>query len=73
MKVMAIAWRPFASFLLLALSLGFAACAHDHALTRADVAAMQNDSPAISPWSGPVPNETSEQAPSSGRGPGEER
>jgi hypothetical protein len=49
--------------ILLALSLGFAACAHDHALTRGDLAAMQNDSPAISPWSGPVPNETSEQGP----------
>jgi hypothetical protein len=48
--------------ILLALSLTLAACAHDHALTRADVAAMQNDSPAISPWSGPVPNEASEEA-----------
>jgi hypothetical protein len=59
--------------ILLALSLGFAACAHDHELTRGDLAAMQNDSPAISPWSGPVPNETSEQGPSSLRGPDEER
>ncbi len=42
---------------LLALSPGFAACAHDHALDRGDVGAMQNDSPAISPWSGPVSNE----------------
>jgi hypothetical protein len=50
--------------ILLALSLTFVACAHDHALTRGDVAAMQNDSPAISPWSGPVPNETIEQGPS---------
>jgi hypothetical protein len=49
--------------ILLALSMVFAAaCAHDHALTRADMAAMRNDSPAISPWSGPVPNETSEEA-----------
>jgi hypothetical protein len=59
--------------ILLSLSLGLAACAQDHALTRGDVAAMQNDSPAISPWSGPVPNETSEQVPSSEWGPGEER
>jgi len=49
--------------ILLALSLGFAACAHDHALSRDEVAAMQNDSPAISPWSGPVPNEAIEQGP----------
>ena len=59
--------------ILLTLSLGFAACAHDHALTRGDVAAMQNDSPAISPWSGPVPNETSEQVPSSTWEPDEQR
>jgi len=55
--------------ILLALSLGFAACAHDHALSRGDLAAMQNDSPAISPWSGPVPNEVIEEAPSQERGP----
>jgi hypothetical protein len=45
-----------AAVLLLA-SLGLSACAHDHALDRADIAAMKNDTPAISPWSGPVPNE----------------
>ncbi len=55
--------------ILLALSLGFAACAHDHALTRDDVAAMQNDSPAISPWSGPVPNEAIEEGPSDANAP----
>jgi len=54
--------------ILLVLSLAFAACAHDHALTRDDLAAMQNDSPAISPWSGPVSNETSEVAPSEASG-----
>jgi hypothetical protein len=64
--------KRFATILLV-LSLGLAACAHDHALTRGDVAAMQNDSPAISPWSGPVPNETSEQGPSFAPGPDEER
>ena len=53
---------------LLALSPGFAACAHDHALGRSDVAAMQNDSPAISPWVGPVSNEMGEDP----QGPGGE-
>ncbi|MFL5309839.1 MAG: hypothetical protein ACJ79H_05225 [Myxococcales bacterium] len=48
--------------ILLTLSLGFVACAHDHALSRGDIAAMQTDSPAISPWSGPVPNEEIEEA-----------
>jgi hypothetical protein len=43
--------------ILLALSPGVAACAHDHALDRGDVGAMQHDSPAISPWPGPVSNE----------------
>jgi hypothetical protein len=38
----------------LVLSLGLAACAHDHALDRGDVGGMKNDSPAISPWSGPI-------------------
>ena len=57
--------------ILLASSLGFAACAHDHALSRGDVAAMQNDSPAISPWSGPVPNEVIEEAPPPVRAAGE--
>ncbi len=59
--------------ILLASSLGFAACAHDHALSRADVAAMQTDSPAISPWSGPVPNEAIEEAPPPVRGAGDVR
>ncbi len=59
--------------ILLALSLGFAACAHDHALSRGDLAAMQNDSPAISPWSGPVPNEAMEEAPSQEEGAGDVR
>ena len=45
------------------LSLGFAACAHDHALERHEVAAMQNDSPAISPWTGPLPNDAIQQGP----------
>jgi len=57
--------------ILLALSLGFAACAHDHALSRGDLAAMQNDSPAISPWSGPVPNEVIEEAPFQEEGAGD--
>jgi hypothetical protein len=30
--------------------LGAAACAHDRALDRRQVSAMQNASPAISPW-----------------------
>jgi hypothetical protein len=53
---------------LIVLSLGFAACAHDHALERSDVAAMKNDSPAISPWVGPVSNEMGEDP----QGPGGE-
>jgi hypothetical protein len=47
--------------ILLALTLGLAACAHDHVFDRRDVAAMQNDSPAISPWPGLVPGETEER------------
>jgi hypothetical protein len=43
--------------LSLALSLGLAACAHDHALDRGDIGGMKNESPAISPWSGPVPSD----------------
>jgi hypothetical protein len=35
------------------LLLGGVACAHDHALDRRYVGAMQNASPAISPWTGP--------------------
>jgi len=35
--------------ILLASSLGFASQRSDHALSRGDVAAMQTDSPAISP------------------------
>jgi hypothetical protein len=57
--------------ILLALSVGFAACAHDHALSRGDLAAMQIDSPAISPWSGPVPNEIIEEAPPPARAAGD--
>jgi hypothetical protein len=40
--------RVAAIFLLLA-----AGCAHDRALDRREVAAMENASPAISPWAGP--------------------
>ena len=42
---------------LITLSLGLAACAHDHALGRRDIAAMKNDSPAISPWAGSIPGD----------------
>ena len=35
------------------LFLGVAACAHDHVLDRREVGAMENSSPAISPWTGP--------------------
>jgi len=38
------------------LFLGITACAHDHALDRREVGAMQNASPAISPWIGPEAN-----------------
>jgi hypothetical protein len=59
--------------ILITLSLAFAACAHDHALGRRDVAAMQNDSPAISPWLGPVPNDGIEEDRLYSRGPGDEK
>jgi hypothetical protein len=36
------------------LLLGAAACAHDHALDRRQVRAMENTTPVISPWPGPV-------------------
>jgi hypothetical protein len=40
---------------LAAVLLSFAAaCAHDHALDRREVRAMENSSPVISPWPGPV-------------------
>jgi len=35
------------------LFLGVAACAHDHVLDRREIGAMENASPAISPWTGP--------------------
>jgi hypothetical protein len=38
------------------LFLGVAACAHDHVLDRREVGAMENASPAISPWIGPEAN-----------------
>jgi hypothetical protein len=44
--------------ILMFLSLGAAACAHNPALDRGDVAAMRNDGPAISPWSEPIPGES---------------
>jgi hypothetical protein len=51
-----------AGTILLFLSLVSAACAHDHALQRRDIGEMKNDSPAISPWSGPVPENAVPQA-----------
>jgi hypothetical protein len=45
------------SFILLAGALGLSACSHSYGLHRRDEAAMLNDSPAISPWMGPVPDE----------------
>jgi hypothetical protein len=60
----------FAALLLLS-SAGYAACAHDHALDRHDVAQMQNDSPAISAWSTPISSDPVEQR-SSNRGPDDE-
>jgi hypothetical protein len=56
--------------ILMLLSLGLAACAHDHAFDRHDVAAMKNDSPAISPWAAPVPEGAVEQDRSQEGGPG---
>ncbi len=55
--------------MVILLSLGLAACAHDHAFARSDVAAMRNNSPAISPWSEPVPG----GAMLSTRGPSDEK
>ncbi len=47
--------RPGAAMIRVsaALFFGLAACAHDHALDRRAVRAMENASPAISPWTGP--------------------
>jgi len=59
------------AILLLVSSLGFAGCAHDHALDRHDVVGMQNDSPAISVWSGPISNDAVDQR-SADRGPDDE-
>jgi hypothetical protein len=57
--------------LVLLSFLGFAACAHDHALDRRDVVAMENDSAAISVWSTPIADDPIEQR-SSTRGPDDE-
>jgi hypothetical protein len=59
------------AILLLVSSLGFAACAHDHALDRHDLVEMQNDSPAISVWSAPISNDVIDQR-SANRGPDDE-
>jgi hypothetical protein len=40
------------------LLLSAAACAHDHALDRREVRAMENTTPVISPWPGPVEDPT---------------
>jgi len=45
-----------ASSVAAVLLLFLAACAHDRALDRREVGAMENASPAISPWAGPVGN-----------------
>jgi hypothetical protein len=58
--------------ILLASSLSFAACAHDHAVGRREVAAIQNDSPAISPWPWPLPNDAIQESGSFARGRGDE-
>jgi hypothetical protein len=60
----------FAALLLVSM-LGLAACAHDHALDRHDVVQMQNDSPAISVWSTPIPTDPIEER-STTRGPDDE-
>jgi hypothetical protein len=41
------------------LLIAVAACAHDHALDRGQIRAVENSSPAISPWPGPVENPVS--------------
>jgi len=56
---------------LLVSSLGFAGCAHDHALDRHDLVEMQDDSPAISVWSAPISNDAIDQR-SANRGPDDE-
>jgi hypothetical protein len=48
--------------LLMLLSLGFVACAHNQALGRGSVAASQYNSPAISPWPWSLPNDPAQQA-----------
>jgi hypothetical protein len=62
--------RHLAALLLVSM-LGFAACAHDHALDRRDVLLMQNDSAAISVWSTPISNDPIGER-SSNRGPDDE-
>ena len=48
--------RTIAARLAVALLMSAAACAHDHALDRRQVRAMENSTPVISPWPGPVEN-----------------
>jgi len=48
--------QRIAARLAITLLLFAAACAHDHALDRREVRAMENSTPVISPWPGPVEN-----------------
>ena len=49
--------------ILPAVLLCIAACAHDRAAGQPAVGAMQNDSPAISPWAETPPNVSIEEDP----------
>ena len=46
--------KRIAGWVALVLLSVAAACAHDHALDRREVRAMENSTPVISPWPGPV-------------------
>ena len=50
-------WSLIATMLFLG-----AACAHEHAIDRDEVGAMENASPAVSPWTGPMDDPIATQA-----------
>jgi hypothetical protein len=69
--------KPEAIFLVAkaivaAASIGLSACAHLTGAEPPAVRAQQNDAPAISPWAGPVQNESIQEDPASTRVPDSE-
>jgi hypothetical protein len=57
--------------LLMLLSLGFTACAHNQALGRGSAGTTHYDSPAISPWPWSLPNDPAQEARLYSRGAGD--